>query len=136
MLALSIRQPWAWFILYGGKCFENRKWDERYLQAQLARVPIGSHFRLHAAQGMTEREFDDAIDFAKSIGCTKWPSKDSPNLHRGGYVGLVRLVRVVRDVREIISRPERTWFTGPIALELSDPYPTPFQPAPGALGFF
>ena len=26
MKALSIRQPWAWLILHGGKDIENRTW--------------------------------------------------------------------------------------------------------------
>ena len=27
---LSIKQPWAWMMLYGGKCIENRKWGTSY----------------------------------------------------------------------------------------------------------
>ena len=28
--ALSVRQPWAWALLYGGKTIENRKWTTHY----------------------------------------------------------------------------------------------------------
>ena len=27
---LSVKQPWAWMLLYGGKCVENRKWGTSY----------------------------------------------------------------------------------------------------------
>ena len=29
MKALSVRQPWAWLILYGPKDIENRTWTSR-----------------------------------------------------------------------------------------------------------
>ena len=30
MKALSVRQPWAWAIIYAGKDVENRTWPTRY----------------------------------------------------------------------------------------------------------
>lgn len=46
-IALSVRQPWAWAIIYAGKDIENRSWQavNRGLK-QRGRVAI------HAAKGM------------------------------------------------------------------------------------
>jgi hypothetical protein len=30
MLALSIKQPWSWLIVFGHKDIENRSWPTRY----------------------------------------------------------------------------------------------------------
>lgn len=43
MKALSIRQPWAWLILHGGKDIENRSWNTNFR----------GRFLIHAAAGMT-----------------------------------------------------------------------------------
>jgi hypothetical protein len=128
--ALSIRQPWPWFILADfswAKLFENRDWAEPYLRAQLGLVPIGSDFLIHASKGVTKAEFQSACLFAKRAGATRFP--DFLNLKRGGIVGMARLAGVVRQS----SNP---WFTGPLALALEKVYPTPFRPCKGALGFF
>src|ERR1039458_1556550 len=133
MKELSIRQPWAWFILtpqaHGPrqKTIENRDWPDAYANAQLKLCPPGSNFLLHASAGMTVKEFDDAIAFAKSIGCTLLPRFDE--LKRGGIVGMARLVGA-------FHKSKSPWFTGPIGLKLADVYPLPFRPMRGALGFF
>ena len=48
-LALSVRQPWAWAILHGGKVIENRS-----LGAIRAGNMVPGHICLHAAAGMTD----------------------------------------------------------------------------------
>lgn len=50
MMALSIRQPWAWLIASGHKDIENRCWKT------LRRETI----YIHASKGMTRGEYDDA----------------------------------------------------------------------------
>lgn len=128
MRALSIRQPWAWFIVHGTKNYENRQWDDRYLRSQLAACPIGSDFQIHASSSMTKREYEEACEFASErCGVTMIPRIGE--LRLGGIIGIVRLDGVVRSS----SSP---WFTGRIALRLSDPLPVPFHPCKGALGFF
>ena len=44
MKALSLRQPWASLIIYGGKDIENRRWETKYrgpllIHASKARPP-------------------------------------------------------------------------------------------------
>lgn len=130
MYALSIRQPWAWFIFHGHplKDIENRDWQDDYAKAQFSRVPPGSNILIHAAAGCTEQEFLDACDFALTkAGCTTLPRFET--LERGGIVGMVKFSAALRGSRS-------KWFVGPIGLKLEDPYPLPFQPCKGALGFF
>ena len=127
MKALSIRQPWAWFILEGYKAYENRKWTREYLAGQLKLCPIGSNVMIHAAKGMTKTEYEEACAFALACGVFRRPRFD--DLPRGGLVGMVRLQSVVRASQD-------RWFTGPLALKFADPYPVPFLPCPGQLGFF
>lgn len=51
MKALSIRQPWAWLIVHGGKDIENRSWHTKFR----------GRFLVHAAKGMTSNEFTQAL---------------------------------------------------------------------------
>lgn len=45
--ALSIRQPWAWLILWAGKDIENRS----------RRFHFRGRFLIHASAGMTRNEY-------------------------------------------------------------------------------
>jgi hypothetical protein len=81
MYCLSIRQPWVWLILYGGKDIENRDWNTH------VRGPI----LLHASQRMSRYEYDDAWGYYEMLrdeGLAKGPAM--PGYHelpRGGIVG-------------------------------------------------
>lgn len=136
MKALSIRQPWAWLILHAGKDIENRDWSNRYpayFQACLM-ARDQERFLVHAAKGMTRREYADALRFAQEISLSRpFPSGlTMPNfadLPRGGIVGSAILQRVV-------SHHTSPWFIGPIGLLLGDVQEEPFSPCPGRRGFF
>ena len=119
MIALSIRQPWAWLILNAGKDIENRSWPTKYRGRVL----------IHASKGMTRDEYQDATDFLYSA--VRW-SGEMPSfeqLERGGVVGSVEIADCVR------SSPSR-WFVGEYGFVLRDPIILPFRPFRGALGFF
>jgi len=124
-LALSIRQPWASLILLAGKDVENRSWPT------YTRGPI----LIHAAQGMTKKEYEEAMDFACQIAphrITRLLFKGlllPSNLQRGGIIGSVNLVDCLR-------RSESPWFQGPNGFALRDPKLLPFIPFKGQLGFF
>ena len=122
MKALSIRQPWPWFILCGftwAKDVENRDWKYRCHER--------GNILIHASSGMTKREFEEACKFAASAGATMFPKFDQ--LKRGGIVGMVEIVNHV-------TKHSSRWFTGPTALVLRNPYPLPFRPCAGQLGLF
>lgn len=115
--ALSIRQPWAWLIVNGHKDIENRTWPTQRR----------GRFFVHAASGMTRREYAFAVAFAQNASDVVIPEFEA--LERGGIVGTVHLTDCVQ------SRPSR-WFVGPYGFVLADPKPIPFYPCRGWLGFF
>lgn len=121
-IALSIRQPWAWAILYAGKDIENRTWSTRFRGRIL----------IHASK-KPDNCGDEWINFihssAISLGMN---AKDIPaarNLGFGGIVGEAEIVDCVTDY-------ESLWFGGPYGFVLKNTKPLPFQPYKGALGFF
>jgi hypothetical protein len=120
-LALSIRQPWAWAILYAGKRLENRS---RHA-IQMGGMKPG-RIAIHASKGMTRAEYEDAADFIANRGGSVPAPAD---LIRGAIVGMV-------TVTEIVTRSSDPWFEGPCALALIDPTPCEPIPVGGALGFF
>jgi hypothetical protein len=120
-LALSVRQPWAWAIIHGGKLLENRsKAAVKYMR------PLTGQRAIHASKGMTRAEYDDGREFMRSLGI------DCPapaNLLRGGIIGVVEVIGSVTE-------SESPWFFGPCALVLDNPRPCNFVRADGALGYF
>ena len=86
MLALSVRQPWAWAILHAGKRVENRVWA---LPQQL----IGHRILLHASKGCTRYEYEDGADFIEAVSGLRPPPLDQ--LPRGAIVGAFNLVGCV-----------------------------------------
>lgn len=113
MKALSIKQPWAWLILHGGKDIENRNW------ATKVRGPI----LIHASKGMTRGEYEDVKVFC-GVSMPKFE-----DLERGGIVGQVEITGCVRESKS-------QWFFGEYGFTLENPKPLPFREYKGALGFF
>lgn len=116
MKALSIRQPWAWLIVHGGKDIENRDWSTQFRGRVL----------VHASKGMTRDEYDSGYIFARGK-CGAFPREEE--LLRGGVVGSVEIVACVID-------SDSPWFVGRYGFVLRDPRPLPFAPMRGKLGFF
>ena len=124
MKALSLRQPWAWLVVHGGKLIENRRWNTRFR----------GQFMIHAAQGMTATEYLDACAFARRVS----PSLEVPpfeQIKRGGFVGRARLVDVIDPC--IGVRCAHPWhMPEQFGFVLEDVEPVEFKPARGALNFF
>lgn len=120
-LALSIRQPWAWAIIFAGKDIENRSWCHPN-----PALNFRGEFAVHAAKGMTRDEYEDARDFMERFGVFV-PAPHE--LKRGGIIG-------VASVTDIVSQSASNWFMGPRGLQLADAQYLPFVPAVGQLGFF
>ena len=123
MKALSIRQPWAWFIIHAGKDIENRSWRTNYR----GRVWV------HASKGMTLKEWKEAWWYANSIGTHQapWPRPTFENIERGGIIGTVEIV-------DCLEHSDSPWFqwSGSVGFVLCNPKPLPFTPCRGSLGFF
>ncbi|MCK2122157.1 ASCH domain-containing protein [Pseudomonas sp. PNPG3] len=116
MKALSIKQPWAWLIIHGGKDIENRTWHTKFR----------GRFLVHAAKGMTRAEFNQATWVFGPLG-VKAPSFEE--LERGGIIGSVELV-------DSLDHSDSPWYMGEKGFVLRDPKPLPFIPYKGRLGFF
>lgn len=119
--ALSVRQPWAWAIMHGGKDIENRSW-----QAVNHGLTVRGEIAIHASAGMTKQEYDDAAAFMSSIGVICPPAID---LCRGALIGAVDVVDVVRS-------SQSPWFFGPRGLVLRNAKPCDPIPVKGCLGYF
>lgn len=120
-IAISVRQPWAWAIVYIGKPLENRS-----AAAIKYMAPLCGRRAIHASKGMTRYEYEHARDFMRSLGIECPPPAE---LQRGGIIGSV-------NVTGVVSQSDNPWFFGPRALVLTDPKPCDFIPAVGALGYF
>lgn len=166
MKALSLRQPWAHAVIFGGKRIENRvAWKNSNFRGA---------FLIHAAQGMTWREYADALKFATDRGIPygEWPRPNRVDLERGCIVGIARVIGRVTNVggfgqvlmhpfcacptidepdpcddwkaggvckyahRRMLTTDEKRWWMGGFALVLDGVRPTPTVPCTGHLGFF
>jgi hypothetical protein len=141
MRALSLRQPWADAVVYGGKRLENRvKWTNSHFRGE---------FLIHASAGMTMKEWAFTSDFVAERALS-WsvPPVASLRTRMGGIVGVANVVGVVRrgeDPRLVLGmmgppnfdvQLQHRWWMGSFALILSNVRPTPFVPCKGRLGFF
>lgn len=125
-LAISVRQPWAWAIIFAGKDIENRAWHF----GNPARRHRG-RVALHASLGMTKAEYEKAAEFMASIGI-KCPAP--ADLVRGAVIGCITIADGVNKNNPAAQSP---WFFGPFGLVLREPEPLLVPvPAAGALGFF
>ncbi|MBM7068299.1 hypothetical protein [Actibacterium sp. 188UL27-1] len=120
ILALSVRQPWAWAIIHGGKDIENRTHGSiKSGQMRPGQICI------HAATGLTEEEYRWSVYKLQQVGVTP-PRPD--DLVRGAIIGTV-------EVTDIVTKSDSPWFGGPCGLVLRDPKGVDPIAAPGALGY-
>lgn len=116
MKTLSIRQPWAWLIIHGGKDIENRSWHTKFR----------GRFLVHASKGMNRIDYAWVKRFAAERGVTIPPFEE---LERGGIVGSVELV-------DSVDHSDSPWYMGEKGFALRDPRPLDFVPIKGRLQFF
>lgn len=118
MKTLSIRQPWAWLIIHGGKDIENRTWYTN----------IRERIAIHAGRHMTVQEYDLAKYFAHRIN----PRLTLPGIKQFNFGGIIGEVDLIGCVDESSS----PWFAGPWGFVLANPEACAFRPCRGHLGFF
>lgn len=118
MKALSIQQPWAWAILYGGKDIENRTWPTHYTGSFL--VHAGKKFDHEGYRWIYEHQYSlfPLIDI---------PHRD--NFPMGGIVGKSNII-------DCVSHHTSPFFFGPWGFVLKDSIPLKFISYRGKLGFF
>jgi hypothetical protein len=99
---LTVRHPWAWAIIHGGKNIENRTWPVDY------RGPV----IIHAGRAYD----DDGFDFVRKI-CDDVPDLDQFWMSRGKIIGMVNLVDCVKGHASVWAEPDNwNWV-------LEDPVP-------------
>ncbi|EIP96861.1 ASCH domain-containing protein [Opitutaceae bacterium TAV1] len=118
-VALSIRQPWSFFVVHGFKDIENRTWRTHF------RGPVLIH-----AGGTPEPIYIEDEEFISSALGRPYP-QDLSEGHApvGGIVGVAEIVDCVT-----VSRSP--WFGGPFGFVLRNARPLPFVPLKGKRGFF
>ena len=121
MKALSVKQPWAWAIIVGGKPLENRDW--RYPPKY--RGPL----LIHASKTFDDEGYKWILENASDLGLYPEDIPEKKDFQRGGVIGKADLTGVVT---EHISR----WFFGSLGLVMENQDSLPFIPCKGALGLF
>jgi hypothetical protein len=131
MKALSIRAPWWWYILHGGKDIENRDWPTR----------VRGRVLIHASKWWNEREVAEAIEDANQMQFRANPCRTQHLFPAAVHSGILRdscgfLVGSV-EIIDCVAQSSSPWFVGDYGFVLRNPEafakPVPFK---GALGFF
>lgn len=145
MMALSVRPPWAYTIIYGmpvykavsdGKGISHIENDERRLFKNIENRtwPLPKKFQLpqRVVIHVGTREDNEALDWMLKIGLSPAASMlmHSKLLPRGAFLGEV-------DVIDCVTKSKNPWFMGPYGFVLANPMPYAKPiPAKGKLGFF
>lgn len=85
---LTVRHPWAWAIIHGGKDIENRTW-----------VPTGQYrgpVLIHAGMALDGTGFDLVHKLCEDV-----PEHDRFQQSRGKIIGMVDVVDCVRDHKSL-----------------------------------
>lgn len=114
MKALSVRQPWAWLIVYRHKPVENRDWPTSFR----------GQFLVHAGQRFDQAGYELVRDCYPEI---QMPAP--AEFPTGGIVGAA-------SITDCVTYLKSSWFTGRYGFLLDDAQPLPFVPYRGQLGFF
>lgn len=129
ILALCVRQPWAWAIIHGGKDIENRTIDA----ISKGNMHVG-RIAICASKGMTRAEYESGANYINSIPRIPPTAYCPParDLLRGGIIGSV-------TVADVVGRSNSPWFIEQRrgrGLVLTDPEPCDFIPCIGQLGYW
>lgn len=131
MKALSVRAPWWWYILHGGKVIENRG-----LQSSAVAQRVTGLVAVHASKWWRPAEVQEAACEAEEMqrrAAGDFPLlPDWKALERFGGC-LVGTVLVTGYVRQHAS----PWFVGDVGIVLANPVALAAPvPCVGRLGFF
>lgn len=107
MKAITLKEPWAWLVINGGKDCENRNWITRFrgrVAIHTSSKPYPAEFS--HAQSLIERE-------RLHISMPK-PLPQPSDLAYGAIIGTVEIV-------DCVSRSDSPWFFGDYGFVLRNP---------------
>lgn len=125
--ALSVRAPWWWFILHGGKTHENRDWYTSF------RGRVYLHASKWWAQNEVEQDTEGAIwmmEHTRTL--SQVPPIELSEMKAGGgsIVGSFEII-------DCVTESKSPWFRGKFGFVLANPIAFPSSiPCKGALGLF
>jgi hypothetical protein len=128
MKALSIQQPWAWFIVNGYKDVENRSWPTSF------RGPV----LIHAGKKFDE----DGWLYLKNGGFARTGEKAAQRLKQEGNITPRQMMQLcggivgVCEIVDCVKKSDSPWFFGEYGFVIKNAKPIPFMPYKGKLGFF
>lgn len=132
IVALSIKQPWAWLIVNGWKDVENRDWRRAFPPRTL----------VHAGKKIDEEAEHSLLTGVHPVSLDRLPggleeayvkAKKAGEVHQGGLVGVTGIV-ACHDI--MTTDFESEWFVGTYGYQVSNAAPLPFLSWRGMLGFF
>lgn len=123
MKALTIKQPWASLIIFGGKDIENRDWFA-------PRTLFGQRIAIHASKKIDPLDVEDAMD----LGYSRTLPLPCIDIIQGHLPGGVILGTVI--LAGCVSKSESPWFVGKYGFVLVGPRPVEPISIRGALGFW
>ena len=151
MLAISVRNPWAWCIVHAGKPVENRDWQDTNpaIRHAWSLVKAGERIAIHAGKRLDPDDWEDCKDMCGSSAAISVAVEEAGGLTLsrcrelcGGIIGSAKLIGVIKrgelvDDHRMIAAHASPWRNSTsYALVLADPKPCAFVPCNGALGFF
>lgn len=97
LMCLTIRQPWAWSIINGGKDVENRSWLADY------RGPLA----IHVSAFRNWRAIGGCLEWIQQhVPLARIPSREELELSLGCIVGIVDVVDCVRHSSSKWATPD------------------------------
>jgi hypothetical protein len=119
MRAITIKAPWAWAIMHGGKDIENRTW----------KTNVRGRIAVHSSPGLTREDYEWARRWSKQKTGILLP--DFEELERAAIIGTVEVIDCVK------RHPSRWHARGHYGFVLANPRPLS-KPVPcaGFLGFW
>lgn len=132
---LSVKQPWADWIIHGTKTVENRTWKNapKYRGRLYIHASLKKDTEAMIPEGVDEWELGQAME--RSVA--RFPDRTVPTDVRGAIIGYVDLKDVVEGNPFGIKSSSNPWFFGPLGLILDLPYALPEPVAlRGKLGIF
>jgi len=101
MLALSIKQPWAWLIANGIKDVENRTWKTDFRGKIL--IHSGKN---HSLNGMQLSRYQVNCIYRKCMEKALELPEDE-DLKLGGFIGIVEIIDCIKNHPSIWAEPDK-----------------------------